>query len=151
MSIFTKIEASAKSVDTSDRGHVKTLILALKSYAKHTNQHLSAKAIASIVREYLPTAKTTAGSVADYQNKLNSGLYDYYTLDAASAILQRFEDAKQSQVEAHEETAEEAPEETAEEAPKEAPKAPWSADDITYNRGVKKTRKSTKSAKSAKK
>lgn len=143
MSIFTKIEASAKTVDTSERGHVKTLILALKSYAKHTNQHLSAKTIANIVREYIPMAKTTANSVADYQNKLNSGLYDYYSLADATAILQRFEDAKANDgmtygnIEETTETAENV-------VVAELPTSPWSADDIIYNRGVKKTRKSAK-------
>lgn len=143
MSIFTKIETATTAATSTDRGNVKTLILALKSYAKHSGQHLSAKAIANIVREYIPMAKTTANSVADYQNKLNSGLYDYYSLADATTILQGFEDAKANDgmtygnIEETTETAENV-------VVTELPKSPWSADDIIYNRGVKKTRKSTK-------
>lgn len=91
MTILNAIATMANDTTTTNRGAVKELILALKSYSKHTGQKLSAKQIATLVTTYIPGTKTSANSVADYQNKLNSGLFDYYSLDDAMAILNKYD------------------------------------------------------------
>lgn len=91
MSIINTIATMANDTTTTNRGAVKELILALKSYSKHTGQKLSAKQIATLVTTYIPGTKTSANSVADYQNKLNSGLFNYYSLDDAMAILNKYD------------------------------------------------------------
>lgn len=90
-SIINTIETMTNDTSNTNRGAVKELILAIKSYAKHTGQKLSAKQIATIVTANIPEARTTGNSVADYQNKLNSGLFDYYSLEDAIAILNKYD------------------------------------------------------------
>lgn len=93
MSILNKINAAATTgKSNTDRGQVKALVIALLSYCKHTNQTLSAKQIATLVREYIPTAKTTHGSVADYRHNLATGLFDYVSEAEATATLKQFEE-----------------------------------------------------------
>lgn len=91
MTIFNNILAVATDSATTDRGSIKRFILALISYSRHTGQKLTNAQIAQLTKQYIPEAKTSAGSVADYKNKLNSGLFDYYSADEATAILASFE------------------------------------------------------------
>lgn len=139
MSILNKINAAATTGKANtDRGQVKTLIIALLSYCKHTNQTLTAKQVASLVREYIPTAKTTHGSVADYRHNLATGLFDYVSEAEATETLKQFEERAVYEGMTYgnlEET-----EETAVNSIVK-PTAPWSANDIIYNRNAKRVRK----------
>lgn len=121
MTIFAQIQTISAATSNSDRGAVKKFILALMSYSKHTGQKLTNAQIATLTKQYIPEAKTTAGSVADYKNKLNSGLFDYYPEAEAKAILASFEQAKPEP-----------------EAAK--PVAPWSATDLVYKARAKAKR-----------
>lgn len=127
MTIFAQIQTISAATSTSDRGAVKKFILALLSYAKHTGQKLTNAQIATLTKQYIPEAKTTAGSVADYKNKLNSGLFDYYPEAEAKAILASFEQADAAEPEAE-------PAEVAE------PEAAWSATDLVYKARAKAKR-----------
>ena len=120
MTIFAQIQTISATTSSSDRGAVKKFILALMSYAKHTGQKLTNAQIAALTKQYIPEAKTTAGSVADYKNKLNSGLFDYYPEAEAKAILASFE--------------------ASEPEPVAAPVAPWSASDLVYKARAKAKR-----------
>lgn len=128
MTIFAQIQTISAATSNSDRGAVKKFILALMSYAKHTGQKLTNAQIATLTKQYIPEAKTTAGSVADYKNKLNSGLFDYYPEAEAKAILASFEQAEAAEAEAEAEAAE------------AAPVAPWSATDLVYKARAKAKR-----------
>lgn len=131
MTIFAQIQTISTATSTSDRGSVKKFILALMSYSKHTGQNLTNAQIATLTKQYIPEAKTTAGSVADYKNKLNSGLFDYYPEAEAKTILASFE---QEEAVATVETVEAV-----------EIVAPWSAMDLTYK--SKPKRNSRKAAK----
>ena len=120
MTIFAQIQTISAATSSTDRGAVKRFILALMSYSKHTGQKLTNAQIATLTKQYIPEAKTTAGSVADYKNKLNSGLFDYYPEAEAKAILASFE---QAEAEAEAE-----------------PAAPWSASDVTQKARAKAKR-----------
>ena len=145
MSILNKINAAATTEKSNtDRGQVKTLIIALLSYCKHTNQTLTAKQVANLVREYIPTAKTTHGSVADYRHNLATGLFDYVSEEVATATLKRFEDGLNYEgmtygnIEAAVETAANVVTNVT------APTAPWSADDLNYSQPKKKRNRKAK-------
>ena len=127
MTIFAQIQTISATTSSSDRGSVKKFILALMSYAKHTGQKLTNAQIAALTKQYIPEAKTTAGSVADYKNKLNSGLFDYYPEAEAKAILASFE--------------------ASEPEPVAAPVAPWSANDLVYKARAKAKRAAKAKAK----
>lgn len=128
MTIFAQIQTISAATSSSDRGSVKKFILALMSYAKHTGQKLTNAQIATLTKQYIPEAKTTAGSVADYKNKLNSGLFDYYPEAEAKAILASFEQAEP-------------------EAAPDKPVAPWSANDLVYKARAKAKRAAKAKAK----
>ena len=128
MTIFAQIQTISAATSSSDRGSVKKFILALMSYAKHTGQKLTNAQIATLTKQYIPEAKTTAGSVADYKNKLNSGLFDYYPEAEAKAILASFEQAEP-------------------EAAPAKPVAPWSANDLVYKARAKAKRAAKAKAK----
>lgn len=125
MTIFAQIKTISTAASNSDRGAVKKFILALMSYSKHTGQKLTNAQIATLTKQYIPEAKTTAGSVADYKNKLNSGLFDYYPEAEAKAILASFEQAEAAEV--------------------AKPVAPWSAADLIYKASAKAKAKRSKS------
>jgi hypothetical protein len=125
MNILAQINSAASESTTTDRGSVKRFILATLSYAKHNGLKLTNKQIANLTRSVVPGAKTSAGSVADYITNLNSGLFDYQTLDDAIKTLATFDKPLNSV------------------APAEPVKqvSPWSAMDLVYKaRPVKKTR-----------
>lgn len=131
MSILNKINAAAATgKSNTDRGQVKTLIIALLSYCKHTNQTLSAKQIATLVREYIPTAKTTHGSVADYRHNLAAGLFDYVSEAEATATLKQFEERAVYEGMTYG-NLEETEETEANSVTVQA--APWSAADLNYS------------------
>lgn len=91
MNIFTSIQTAAAETTTSNRGSVKRFILATLSYAKHHKIKLTNKQVATLTTQFVPGSKTTTNSVADYINKLNTGLFDYYNLDDAKAILDQYQ------------------------------------------------------------
>lgn len=125
MTIFAQIQTISTATSTSDRGSVKKFILALMSYSKHTGQKLTNAQVATLTKQYIPEAKTTAGSVADYKNKLNSGLFDYYTEAEAKTILASFEQEEAV--------------ETVETVEAVEIVAPWSAMDLTYKSKPKRS------------
>lgn len=129
MTIFAQIQTISTATSANDRGSVKKFILALLSYSKHTGQKLTNAQIATLTKQYIPEAKTTAGSVADYKNKLNSSLFDYYTEAEAKTILASFEQAEAEVAEVAE------------------PVAPWSATDLVYKARAKAKRAAKAKAK----
>lgn len=91
MNVLTQITSASQATTTDARGAVKKFVLATLSYAKHNNLKLSNAQVAELTRSNVPSAKTTAGSVADYVHKLNTGLYDYLTIEQATAALDAFD------------------------------------------------------------
>lgn len=90
MNVLSQI-TTASQASTNDRGSVKKFVLATLSFAKHNNLKLSNAQVAELTRANVPNAKTTAGSVADYVHKLNTGLYDFMTLEQATTALDGFD------------------------------------------------------------
>ena len=91
MNILSQITTASQASNTDARGAVKKFVIATLSFAKAQGFKLSNAQVAELTRANVPNAKTTAGSVADYVHKLNTGLYDFLTLEQATTALDAFD------------------------------------------------------------
>ena len=91
MNVLAQITSASAASTTDARGAVKKFVIATLSFAKAQGFKLTNAQVAELTRANVPNAKTSAGSVADYVHKLNTGLYDFLTLEQATEALEVFD------------------------------------------------------------